>query len=67
MLSMISLLLYCLREVLIAFSDFSYTFMNDFCVCPYTFMNDFCGFAYTFMNDFVSINYHSVVSFFCFK
>ena len=53
MLSMISLLLYCLREVLIAFSDFSYTFMNDF-----------CGFAYTFMNDFVSINYHSVASFF---
>lgn len=52
MLSMISLLLYCLREVLIAFSDFSYTFMNDF-----------CGFAYTFMNDFC-VNYHSVVSFF---
>ena len=56
MLSMISLLLYCLREVLIAFSDFSYTFMNDF-----------SDFSYTFMNDFVSINYHSVVSFFCFK
>ena len=41
MLSMISLLLYCLREVLIAFSDFSYTFMNDFCVNYYSVVSFF--------------------------